>query len=109
MACINVKVRRATDPPLVEVVRLDGLNCVSIRPICKIPTEKPQRPPKGYLYLRTSEKKIIRTKDKNPILIKAMATNDSQYYDLPWTGEQVKEMLSGLIVDENKEQDSKEE
>lgn len=64
MACINVKVRRATDPPLVEVVRLDGLNCVSIRPICKIPTEKPQRPPKGYLYLRTSEKKIIRTNDK---------------------------------------------
>ena len=38
-----------------------------------------------------------------------MAGNDSQYYDLPWTGEQVKEMLSGLIVDENKEQDSKEE
>lgn len=107
MACINVKVRRATDPPLVEVVRLDGLNCVSIRPICKIPIEKPQRPPKGYLYLRTSEEKIIRTNDKKTILIKAMATNDSQYYDLPWTGEQVKEMLSGLIVDENKEQDSK--
>lgn len=103
MACINVKIRRATEPPLVEVVRLDGLNCVSIRPICKIPTIKPPQPPKGYIFLRTSDKKIIRTQNKEPIIIKSMTGNDSQYYDLPWTGDQVKELLSGLIVDKDKE------
>ena len=42
------------------------------------------------------------------INVKVRRATDPQYYDLPWTGEQVKEMLSGLIVDENKEQDSKE-
>lgn len=103
MACINVKIKRATDPLLVEIYRLDGLNCLTIRPICKLPTPKPPKPPTGFMFLRTSEKKILRTRDGQPITIKQMAGTNTQYYDLPWTGDEVKEMLSGLVMDEKKE------